>query len=113
MKKLLLKFIRTYYNPNEQYIEPLIKKWNKALVTWFMYVFVNGLIGYLVLSGIVFIFPKTNAYIFVGSEYWHILVIIIYSGLIIWFFQEIYKWKNKYKKGGKSNQLEIEIKGGK
>lgn len=99
LKNSLLNFTREYYDSKVGYADEIINKWSKSLVTLIIYILVNGMLAYLVLSGIVFIFPKTSGFIFVGTKYWHIPIIVFYLGLIIWFIKEEYKYyKGGYKK---------------
>ncbi|KKL25564.1 hypothetical protein LCGC14_2404000, partial [marine sediment metagenome] len=64
----------------------------------------NNLLGffivtYLVLFGIVFVFPKISAFIFLGTTYWHIPMIIFFLGIILWFFENRYQYiRGGYKK---------------
>ncbi len=91
LKYWLINFIRKYYNPKLTYIEPIIDGWVKSFVQRFILIIVNGFIFYLTLSGLVFVFPRTSPYIFIGTAYWHIPITILYLGIISWFFKGTYK----------------------
>lgn len=88
----VLNFVRYFYDDKLMYTEHLAKKWIKSLIPLIIDIVLAGFVFYLFLSGIVFVFPKTSPYIFVGTTYWHIPIIIIYLGLIIWFFENRYEY---------------------
>ena len=99
LKNSFLNFVRYFYDENLTYANTLPKKWIKALIPFIFDIILTGLVFYFTLSGLVFVFPKLSNYIFVGTEFWHILKIILYLGVIRWFFEDIYKFiKGGYKK---------------
>ena len=101
IQQLLLYFIRYFYQPDLPFIDKLIEQWLKSLIQQIVWVVFNGFIGYLTLSGLVFIFPGLDRLVFLGSKYWHIPIVIFYVGIIIWFFEALYKFIRKgYKHGG-------------
>ena len=102
MKKLLLKFIRKFYNEDMTYVEPLVKKWKKQFMQFFMSIFFNGLLFWLFLMAIIRVFPDVSKIIQLGPGFSHILS-IFYLGMILWFISKNYIWYRKdWKKiGGK------------
>ena len=108
LKTLLLQFIQYFYDPKVQYIDDLINQWTKSFIQLIVHILFNGLPVYLFLSGIAFIFPKSSPYIFLGSTYWHIPIILMYLGLIIWYTEKTYTWyRLDYKSkrvGGTTNE---------
>lgn len=92
LKKSFLNFVRYFYDPKLTYTEILIRKWIKQFVPFFITIFLTGLVFYIVLSGFVFIFPKSSPYIFLGTTYMYIPLVILYLGLIRWFFEDLYKF---------------------
>ena len=99
LKNSILSFVREFYDPNAAYADKIIEKWNKSFVQLVVWIIFNGLALYLVLSGISFIFPRTSSYIFIGNSYWQIPLLIIYSGIILWFAEGMYKFvRGGYKK---------------
>ncbi len=99
LKNSFLNFVRYFYDENLTYANTLPKKWVKDLIPFIFDIILTGLMFFLFLSGLVFVFPKTSSYIFIGTEYWHIPIVILYLGLILWFSEDIYKFiRGGYKK---------------
>ena len=99
MGKLLLNFVRTYYNPNLNYTSELIKEWNKKIVKFIIAILFNGFFFWLVLIGLRTHFPFLRPYIFVGEGFWHLLSIPT-LGLIVWYLENVYEWRLRAKKSG-------------
>jgi len=97
LRNSFLNFVRYFYDENLTYPETIIKKWVKVFIPFIITIFLTGLVFYLTLLGIAFIFPKTISYIFLGTTYWQIPIVILYLGLIRWFFEDLYKfiWRGK------------------
>ena len=74
------------------YPENLFRKWFKTFIPFLLTLFLTGLLFYLFLYGIVWIFPKSSPYIFLGESFWHIPIIILFLGLIRWFGEDLYKF---------------------
>jgi len=97
VKKLLLKFVRKFYNPDLQYIDALIEDWQKKSVQFIVWIVFNGIVFYLFLFGLILIIPLLSNYIFLGSSYW-IPIIVLFLGIMLWFVEELYKFfRKKYK----------------
>jgi len=92
LRNSFLNFVRYFYDENLTYPEALIKKKFKAFIPFIITIFLTGVVFYLFLYGIVFIFPKSSAYIFLGTTFWHVPVIILFLGLIRWFSEDLYKF---------------------
>ena len=94
-KKLLFKFLKRFYNPNLTYINPEIKGFVDKAVPFTIDILINGFIGYFFLLGLILIFnvPGIN----LGTEYWHIALIIPLLGVMQSFIAHWYK----FFKGGK------------
>ena len=90
LKNSFLNFVRYFFDDKVQYTEHLTTKWIKAFVPWFFTLILTGFVFYLFISGLVFVFPKLSNYIFTGTSYWHIPVIIFYLGLIRWYGEDLY-----------------------
>lgn len=96
IKYHLLNFQRYFYNPNAKYADDLIKKWIKSSVRFFMDLLLNGFVFWLTSIGLTSIFTIT--WIQLGPGFLHILN-IFELGLILWFFEGIYKYiRGGYKK---------------
>ncbi len=99
LKNSFIDFVRYFYDPNIQYVSHLRTKWIKELVPFVLDIILSGFVFYLVLFGIVFVFPKISAFIFLGTTYWHIPMIIFFLGIILWFFENRYQYiRGGYKK---------------
>ena len=98
-KNSFLNFIRYFYDENLTYPEVAVRKWVKDFVPFFITILLTGLVFYLTLSGIVFVFPKSSAFIFLGTTYWHIPIIVLYLGLIRWFGEDLYNFITNKLKG--------------
>lgn len=98
LKNSFLGFVRYFYDPMLPYPENLFRKWTKVLVPFIITLFLTGLVFYLFLFGLIFIFPKLSPYIFLGERFWQIPIIILFLGLIRWFGEDLYKF---IKRGGK------------
>ncbi len=98
VKKLLLKFIRRFYNPELKYIDKLIEEWLKNLVQFIVWIVFHGIMAYLALSGLIFVIPALSHYFFLGSSYWHIPIVVFYLGIMFWFIEELYKFFRKKKR---------------
>ena len=99
-KNLLLIFIRRFYNPEITYIDTLIKDWNTRFIQFVVDVIINGLVLYITLVGLSIIFPVTSKYIYLGTSYWEFPIIVIYLGIIGWFFRGLYNWIKTIQKIG-------------
>jgi len=84
MKKLLLKFLRRFYNPHLQYADIQIKEWQNAFVKFIVDLVFNGFMWWITALAIISIFGVT--WFNLGPGLWHILNIIQF-GLISWFFK--------------------------
>ncbi len=89
LKNSILDFQRYFYDPNAQYVDRLFKKWLKGLVQLGIEIFLNGFIFWVVLLSIVSIFSIN--FINLGPKAWHLLN-ILELGVIIWFFEEMFKF---------------------
>ncbi|KKL21828.1 hypothetical protein LCGC14_2441540 [marine sediment metagenome] len=99
IKNSFIDFIRYFYDPNLQYLSHLRRKWVKSLIPKFLDVIFTGVWTYGFLFGIVWIFPKSSNYIFLGTNYWQVLLIIFFLGLITWYFEDRYEYiRGGYKK---------------
>ena len=78
MKKLLLRFLRRFYNPNLDYAETEIKKWQEQFVKFIILIILNGILGLLVIVSIIHLLKG------VGPGFWYILN-IFEVGIIFWF----------------------------
>ena len=99
LKNLLLRFLRAFYDEKITYVDKILDQWLKGLVIWIINVFANGVLTYLVLLGIILIFPVTS--INLGSEIWQRFLIVGLLGLIVWYFRETYKYLRINYRGGK------------
>ncbi len=97
LKNSFLNFVRYFYDETLTYPEIAIRKWIKAFVPFFITILLTGLVFYLTLSGLVFVFPKVSSFIFLGTTYWHIPVIVLYLGLIRWFGEDLYNFIRRKK----------------
>ncbi len=96
MKKVLLKFVRRFYNPNLTYADKLLEEWEKKSVRFIIDIIINGLVFYLVLIGLSTVFIGLSDKIYLGKTYWEIPLIIILLGVTIWFFESVLKtWRKK------------------
>ena len=93
IKPQLLKFVRYFYDKDVQYVDHIIQKWFKAYVSLIVEITTNGFVFWLVLLSLTSIFPIT--WISLGPGAWHLLN-ILQLGLILWFFEGLYK----YMRGG-------------
>lgn len=98
LKSHFLNFVRYFYDPMLPYPETLFRKWFKQFIPFLLTLFLTGLVFYLFLYGLVFIFPKLSSYIFLGKFFWQIPIIILFLGLIRWFGEDLYKF---IRRGGK------------
>jgi len=92
LKNSFINFVRYFYDDRIGYTTDLTRKWIKFIIPFLITIFFTGFVFYLFFSGLVFIFPKLSPYIFTGSEYWHIPIIIFYLGLIRWYGEDLYKF---------------------
>jgi len=97
LKNSFLNFVRYFYDPKVTYTDTIIQKWIKVLIPFILDITATGFVFYLALSGLVFVFPKVSQYIFLGTVYWHIPIIILYLGLIRWFFEDLYNFIRRKK----------------
>ncbi len=96
MKKLLLKFVRRFYDSNLTYADKLIEEWEKKSVRFIIDIIINGFVFYLVLVGLSTVFVRLSDKIYLGKEYWEVPLIILLLGIIIWFFESVLKtWRKK------------------
>ncbi len=89
LKNSILDFQRYFYDPDAQYTNRLLEKWLKGLVQLGIEIFINGFIFWLVLLSIISIF--SIKFVILGPGAWHLLN-ILELGVIIWFFEEMFKF---------------------
>ena len=89
MKKLILKFVRRFYDENFNYVDELIKEWITSIVKFITFLFFEGFMFWLVLLALTSVFPLD--WINLGPGAWHLLN-ILQLGLILWFFEKTYKF---------------------
>jgi len=82
MKKLLLKFLRRFYNPNLDYVETQIKKWQDQFVKFLVLIILNGMFGLLAIVSIVHLLKG------VGPGFWYILN-IFEIGIVLMFIKAL------------------------
>ena len=100
VKKLILSFVRRFYNPNLQYADSIINEWINGLVKFFIDIFVNGFMLYICFFSFLWIFPKLNNYINIGTEFWHFPITLVSFGLVSWLVVSTYHYfKIGYKMG--------------
>ena len=97
LKNQFLNFVRYFYDPKLTYADTLFEKWLKQLIPLIFDIILTGFVFYLFLSGLVLVFPKLSSYIFLGTSYWHIPIIILYLGLIRWFGEDLYNFIRRKK----------------
>ncbi len=96
LKNLILRFNRYFYDENLKYVDDLIEKQVKSIVPLIFDILLNGFVFWLVLLSLSSILPIN--WISLGPGAWHLLN-IIQLGLILWFFEELYKFiRGGYKK---------------
>ena len=96
MKKLLLRFVKRFYNPNLQYtddIDRLIESWKKYFVQTFLTIIFNGFFIWLVLMSFISLFHTRSP---LGPGFWHLLN-ILELGLLAWFIKEILNFRRRKK----------------
>ena len=98
IKNLLLRFLRRFYFKDLKYVDQVTEQWVNSLVIWIIDLFANGFLTYMALMGIVIIFPSVN--INLGNNLWQRFIILVLSGLIVWYIRETYKWFRVKYKGG-------------
>ena len=91
-KYWLLMFIRRFYNPDQAYINDVIRTWEDNLVRFIVDILVIGFMNFLVLISVFWILSIFGIYFSVGTNILVILFIIISLGLIIKFIKETYIW---------------------
>ena len=91
-KYWLLIFIRRFYNPNQAYIDDVLKTWLDNLVRFLIDVLFIGFANLLVLISLFWILQIFGIYLSVGKNILIIFSIIISLGIIIKFIKETYRW---------------------
>ncbi len=95
LKNSLLRFVRYFYDERTMYIDDLIEKQFKSFVRFGLDIILNGFMFWLVLMALISIF-SINVHL--GPGLWHFLN-IFQLGLVICFFEKIYKFiRREYKK---------------
>ena len=98
IKSLLLRFLRRFYYKDLTYTNKVTEQWVNSLVVWIVDLLANGFLTYMALIGIVLIFPAVQ--INLGDKLWQRFIILVLSGLIVWYTRETYRWfRIKYKGG--------------
>jgi len=94
MKKLLLKFVRRFYDPNLAYVDRLIDEWVNKFVRFFIYVIFNGFMVWLVFVALKSLIPLN--WPILGPGVWHLLN-ILQLGLISWFLKGLIQFIRRKK----------------
>ena len=97
---LVLRFIRRFYQADIPYTSKLYEKWLNEAVQAIIWVMFNGFLFWLGLAGIGIIFPELGNHIFIGTESWHIPIIIFDVGIVLYLIKGLYRffridYKNK------------------
>jgi len=92
LRNSFLNFVRYFYDPLLPYPENLFRKWFKQFIPFLLTLSLTGLVFYLFLFGIVWIFPRSSSYIYLGTTYWQVPIIILFLGLIRWYGEDLYKF---------------------
>ena len=95
MKKLLLKFVRRFFNPDLAYTDALTKQWVDGLVRLIVDIIFYGFVGWLFILSILSIFPIN--WINIGPGAWHLLN-IFQIGFILWFLKGTLNYLRRGKK---------------
>ncbi len=82
MRKLLLKFLRRFYNPNLAYVEIQIKKWQDEFVRAIVLLILNGIIVLLAIVSIIHLIRG------VGPGFWYIIN-IFEIGITFYFIKGV------------------------
>ena len=94
MKKLVLKFIRRFYNQDLTYADKFIEERKVGTVTFTIDIILNGIIGLLVILSVVSLTPATWPK--VGPGFWYVLN-VFQIGLVLWFFRELINFLKRKK----------------
>lgn len=90
LKYYILFFCRRFYGSQVKYADEIVDRWLNGLVVWLVDVFLHGFVIYLVLSGVLFVVPKSEGILFLGTRYWQVPVVMFYLGIMYWFFRSFW-----------------------
>ena len=89
IKLFIVAFGRKYFNPDLKYADPLIKQWKQTFVHFLVFVLFNGIVFYISLTAIVYVFPSLSKYIFLGNNVFQVILAIFSLGMAAWFLKKI------------------------
>lgn len=100
IKKLILSFYRRFYDSTAQYADKLIKTWTDNLIVFLIDIFFNGLLIYWFLFGLIWVFPKSQAFIVLGHG--KFFPVTLFSlGMMSWLISKYYRYFRIEYRGGK------------
>lgn len=89
IKLFIVEFGRKYFNPDLKYADPLILQWKKSFMHLLVFVLFNGVAFYISLTAIVYVFPSLSKYIFLGHNFFQVILAIFSFGMAAWFLKKI------------------------